>query len=104
MIVNTASVAGMIGWGGALYGSTKGAIVNLASTRAFMSQPDTEAYSASKGGVYALTHALAASLAPDVRVTFDSDGGAAAEAARAALTASDTIQVSVGGKPRAVRW
>jgi NAD(P)-dependent dehydrogenase (short-subunit alcohol dehydrogenase family) len=30
VIVNTASVAGMIGWGGALYGSTKGAIVNLA--------------------------------------------------------------------------
>ena len=30
VIVNTASVAGMIGWGGALYGSSKGAIVNLA--------------------------------------------------------------------------
>lgn len=30
VIVNTASVAGMIGWGGALYGATKGAIVNLA--------------------------------------------------------------------------
>jgi NAD(P)-dependent dehydrogenase (short-subunit alcohol dehydrogenase family) len=30
VIVNTASVAGMIGWGGALYGSTKGAVVNLA--------------------------------------------------------------------------
>lgn len=29
VIVNTASVAGMIGWGGALYGATKGAIVNL---------------------------------------------------------------------------
>lgn len=34
VIVNTASVAGMIGWGGALYGSTKGAIVNLARTLA----------------------------------------------------------------------
>ncbi|MBM3594217.1 MAG: glucose 1-dehydrogenase [Alphaproteobacteria bacterium] len=30
VIVNTASVAGMFGWGGALYGATKGAIVNLA--------------------------------------------------------------------------
>ncbi|MFC3174398.1 SDR family NAD(P)-dependent oxidoreductase [Novosphingobium bradum] len=29
VIVNTASVAGMIGWGGSLYGATKGAIVNL---------------------------------------------------------------------------
>lgn len=39
-----------------------GAIVNIASTRAFMSEPDTEAYSASKGGIVALTHSLAVSL------------------------------------------
>jgi NAD(P)-dependent dehydrogenase (short-subunit alcohol dehydrogenase family) len=39
-----------------------GAIVNLASTRATMSERDTEAYSASKGGILALTHALAISL------------------------------------------
>lgn len=37
-------------------------IVNMASTRAFMSEPHTELYSASKGGIYALTHSLAASL------------------------------------------
>lgn len=37
-------------------------IVNMASTRAFMSEPETELYSASKGGIYALTHSLAASL------------------------------------------
>lgn len=42
-----------------------GSIVNIASTRAFMSEPDTEAYAASKGGIVALTHALAASFAPD---------------------------------------
>ncbi|HEY3695368.1 SDR family NAD(P)-dependent oxidoreductase [Phenylobacterium sp.] len=30
VIVNTASVAGMIGWGGVLYSSTKGAVVNMA--------------------------------------------------------------------------
>lgn len=42
-----------------------GSIVNIASTRAFMSEPHTEAYSASKGGILALTHALAASFAPD---------------------------------------
>ncbi len=39
-----------------------GSIVNIASTRAFMSEPETEAYSASKGGVLALTHAMAVSL------------------------------------------
>lgn len=42
-----------------------GAIVNIASTRALMSEPNSEAYAASKGGILALTHALAASLAPD---------------------------------------
>jgi NAD(P)-dependent dehydrogenase (short-subunit alcohol dehydrogenase family) len=52
----------------------KGAIVNLASTRALMSEANTEAYSASKGGVVALTHALAVSLAPDVRVNCISPG------------------------------
>lgn len=41
-----------------------GAIVNIASTRAFMSEPNTEAYTASKGGIVSLTHAMAMSLAP----------------------------------------
>jgi NAD(P)-dependent dehydrogenase (short-subunit alcohol dehydrogenase family) len=45
-----------------------GAIVNIASTRAFMSEAGTEAYSASKGGIVALTHASAISLGPSVRV------------------------------------
>ena len=44
------------------------AIVNMASTRAFMSEPETEAYAASKGGIVALTHALAISLGPRIRV------------------------------------
>jgi len=39
-----------------------GAIINLASTRAFMSEGGTEGYSASKGGIVALTHAMAISL------------------------------------------
>lgn len=43
----------------------RGAIVNIASTRALMSEPNTEAYAASKGGILALTHALAISLGPD---------------------------------------
>ncbi len=46
----------------------KGSIVNMTSTRAFMSEPETEAYAASKGGLFALTHALAISLGPDIRV------------------------------------
>ena len=43
-------------------------IVNISSTRANQSQPDTEAYSAAKGGISALTHAMAASLAGKARV------------------------------------
>jgi len=50
-----------------------GAFVSIASTRAQMSEPNTEAYSASKGGLVALTHALAMSLAP-VRVNCISPG------------------------------
>lgn len=51
-----------------------GAIVNLASTRARQSEPDTEAYVASKGGLLALTHALAISLGPEIRVNAVSPG------------------------------
>ena len=51
-----------------------GSIVNLASTRARQSEPDTEAYVASKGGLLALTHALAISLGPQVRVNAVSPG------------------------------
>ncbi|NMB97261.1 MAG: SDR family oxidoreductase [Clostridiaceae bacterium] len=53
----------------------KGAsIVNISSTRAYMSQPDTESYSAAKGGISTLTHALAISLAHKVRVNSVSPG------------------------------
>ncbi|HSA90523.1 MAG TPA: SDR family oxidoreductase [Burkholderiales bacterium] len=52
----------------------RGAIVNIASTRALQSEPDTEAYAASKGGLVALTHALALSLGPEVRVNCVSPG------------------------------
>lgn len=45
-----------------------GSIVNIASTRAIMSEPNSEAYAASKGGIVALTHALAASFSED-RIT-----------------------------------
>lgn len=46
----------------------RGSIVNIASTRALQSEPDTEAYAASKGGLLALTHAMAISEGPEVRV------------------------------------
>lgn len=52
----------------------RGVIINVASTRAFMSEANTEAYSASKGGLVALTHALAVSLGPDIRVNCISPG------------------------------
>lgn len=42
-----------------------GSIINMASTRAFMSEPHSEAYAATKGGIVALTHALAASFAEE---------------------------------------
>ncbi len=44
------------------------AIVNISSTRAVMSEPETFAYAAAKGGLDALTHAMAVSLGPDIRV------------------------------------
>lgn len=48
--------------------ATGGAIISMASTRAFMSEPHSESYAASKGAIVALTHALAASFA-DYRIT-----------------------------------
>ena len=53
---------------------SRGAIVTIASTRALMSEPDTESYAASKGGLVALTHALAIGLGPDIRVNCVSPG------------------------------
>ena len=52
-----------------------GSIINIASTRAIQSEPDSEAYAASKGGILALTHALSASLAKyGIRVNSISPG------------------------------
>jgi NAD(P)-dependent dehydrogenase (short-subunit alcohol dehydrogenase family) len=53
----------------------KGRIVNMASTRAFMSEPNSEGYAATKGGLVALTHAMAASLSEfGIRVNSISPG------------------------------
>ena len=49
-------------------------IINMASSRDRMSQPQTESYTAAKGGISALTHALAVSLSGKVRVNSISPG------------------------------
>lgn len=53
---------------------SRGSIINMASTRALQSEPNSEAYAATKGGLIALTHALAISLGPDVRANSISPG------------------------------
>ena len=82
----------------------RGAIVNVASTRALQSEPNTEAYSASKGGLVALTHALAMSLAPEVRVNCVSPGWIDVRRRAQPLRAEDHAQHPVGrvGEPRDV--
>jgi NAD(P)-dependent dehydrogenase (short-subunit alcohol dehydrogenase family) len=53
---------------------SNGSIINISSTRALQSEPNTEAYSASKGGILALTHSLAMSLGPEIKVNCISPG------------------------------
>lgn len=81
----------------------RGAMINIASTRAFMSEPDTESYAASKGGIVALSHALALSLGPEVRVNCISPGWIdvsgwhkEGEAGRELLSAEDHRQHPAG--------
>ncbi|TRL39036.1 SDR family oxidoreductase [Rhizobium straminoryzae] len=76
-------------------------IVNMASTRAFMSEPQTEAYAASKGGLVALTHALSVSLGPDIRVNAIAPGWISGDAE---LRAEDHAQHPAGrvGRPEDV--
>ncbi|HHW58364.1 MAG TPA: SDR family oxidoreductase [Clostridia bacterium] len=86
-----------------------GVIINIASTRAFMSEPHTEPYSASKGGIIALTHSLAISLSYDkIRVNSISPGlievsewKKSKEAKKPQLTEEDHLQHPAGrvGKP-----
>ena len=78
-----------------------GSIVTIASTRALMSEPDTESYSASKGGIVALTHALAVSLGPDIRVNCVSPGWVETKD-QGALRRKDHAQHPAGrvGKPQ----
>lgn len=45
-----------------------GSIINIASTRAYMSEPKDFPYAVTKGAIISLTNALAVSLGPDIRV------------------------------------
>ncbi|MDD1499089.1 SDR family oxidoreductase [Agrobacterium sp. CNPSo 3708] len=74
-------------------------IVNMVSTRAFMSEPETEAYAASKGGLVAFTHALAVSLGPKIRVNAIAPGWVTDETD---LRKKDHAQHPVGrvGRPK----
>lgn len=91
-----------------LLSESKGAIVNIASTRALQSEPNTEAYAASKGGLVALTHAMAISAGPAVRVNAILPGWIATDAwqkpqarHRSKLSRQDHSQHPVGrvGRP-----
>lgn len=85
-----------------------GSIINIGSTRATMSEPGTEAYSASKGGLVSLTHAFSQSLAPEVRANCISPGWIDtrrySEKAHEALTERDHLQHPAGrvGEPNDV--
>ncbi len=74
LAVNLTSTFLLVKAAAPLLRQSRGAIVTIASTRARMSEPDTESYAASKGGLVALTHALAVSLGPEVRVNAISPG------------------------------
>ena len=74
-------------------------VINIASSRDRMSQPQTESYTAAKGGIAALTHAMAVSLAGKVRVNSISPGWI--DTTGSEITGADALQQPVGrvGKP-----
>ncbi len=74
-------------------------VINIASSRDRMSQPQTESYTAAKGGIAALTHAMAISLAGKARVNSISPGWI--DTTGSSITGADALQQPVGrvGKP-----
>jgi hypothetical protein len=74
LATNLTSIFLLVHAAASLLRTAHGAVVTIASTRAHMSEPNSEAYAASKGGIVALTHALAISLAPEIRVNCISPG------------------------------
>ena len=81
------------------YFSEEASVVNIASSRDRMSQPQTESYTAAKGGIAALTHAMAVSLAGRARVNSISPGWI--DTTDSDITGPDALQHPVGrvGKP-----
>ena len=69
-------------------------VINIASSRDRMSQPQTESYTAAKGGIHALTHALAVSLAGRARVNSISPGWI--DTTGADIQGPDALQQPVG--------
>jgi len=75
----------------------KGVIINIASTRAFQSEPNTEPYSASKGAIIGLTHSMAISLGKiGIRVNSISPGWIDVSETPSELTHLDHEQHPVG--------
>ncbi len=74
-------------------------VINIASSRDRMSQPQTESYTAAKGGIAALTHALAVSLAGKARVNSISPGWI--DTTGSEITGADALQQPAGrvGRP-----
>ena len=74
-------------------------VINIASSRDRMSQPQTESYTAAKGGIAALTHAMAVSLAGKARVNSISPGWI--DTTGSSIAGADALQQPVGrvGKP-----
>lgn len=78
-----------------------GRIVNMASTRYLMSEPNSESYAASKGAIVSLTHALAISLGKYNFTVNCISPGWIETANYSSLTNADHLQHPVGrvGKP-----
>ncbi|MBO7564977.1 MAG: SDR family oxidoreductase [Clostridiales bacterium] len=81
------------------YFSKEASVVNIASSRDRMSQPQTESYTAAKGGIAALTHAMAVSLSGKARVNSISPGWI--DTTGSDISGADAVQQLVGrvGKP-----
>ena len=81
------------------YFSEGASVINIASSRDRMSQPQTESYTAAKGGIASLTHAMAISLAGKARVNSISPGWI--DTTGSDITGADAYQQPAGrvGKP-----
>ena len=82
------------------YFASGASVINIASSRDRMSQPQTESYTAAKGGIAALTHAMAVSLAGKARVNSISPGWI--DTTGSEITGADALQQPAGrvGRPK----